>query len=116
MWRRWVGTCLISCARHFWHSVADFHLHLHNQRGASIANYYEGLLLGVREFDTSLGGMGGCPCCGNGRAAGHVPTEDFVDLCHEKGIETGYKFDRKGGDVYANQMAPWKSDDGLQKL
>jgi hydroxymethylglutaryl-CoA lyase len=149
-----------------WPSVTDFHLHLHNQRGASIASYYEGLLLGVREFDTSLGGMGGCPYCGNGRAAGHVPTEDFVDLCHEMGIETGYRLDklieavataegvvghplwghvskagprpreqslyprnmpfvetleeashfRKGKDVYANQMTPWKSDDALLKL
>jgi hydroxymethylglutaryl-CoA lyase len=38
--------------------------------------------------------MGGCPYCGNGRAAGHVPTEDFVDLCHEMGIETGYNLDK----------------------
>ncbi len=38
--------------------------------------------------------MGGCPYCGNGRAAGHVPTEDFVDLCHEMGIETGYDLDK----------------------
>ncbi len=77
-----------------WPEIADFHLHLHNTRGAAIASYYEALQLGVREFDTSLGGMGGCPYCGNGRAAGHVPTEDFVDLCHEMGIETGYKLDR----------------------
>ena len=80
--------------RERWPDVTDFHLHLHNQRGATIASYYEGLQLGVREFDTSLGGMGGCPYCGNGRAAGHVPTEDFVDLCHEMGIETGYNLDK----------------------
>jgi hydroxymethylglutaryl-CoA lyase len=80
--------------RETWPEVTDFHLHLHNQRGSTIASYYEGLMLGVREFDTSLGGMGGCPYCGNGRAAGHVPTEDFVDLCHEMGIETGYNLDK----------------------
>jgi hydroxymethylglutaryl-CoA lyase len=80
--------------RERWPDVTDFHLHLHNQRGSTIASYYEGLLLGVREFDTSLGGMGGCPYCGNGRAAGHVPTEDFVDMCHEMGIETGYNLDK----------------------
>lgn len=80
--------------RERWPEVTDFHLHLHNQRGSTIASYYEGLQLGVREFDTSLGGMGGCPYCGNGRAAGHVPTEDFVDLCHEMGIETGYNLDK----------------------
>jgi len=77
-----------------WPTITDFHLHLHNTRGTTIASYYEALRLGVREFDTSIGGMGGCPYCGNGRAAGHVPTEDFVDLCHELGIETGYNLDK----------------------
>lgn len=65
-------------------------MHLHNQRGQTLASYYEALMLGATEFDTCIGGMGGCPYCGNGRSAGHVPTEDFVDLCHEMGIETGY--------------------------
>jgi len=69
-------------------------MHLHNSRGSTIASYYQALQLGVTEFDTSLGGMGGCPYCGNGRSAGHVPTEDFVDLCHEMGIETGYDLDK----------------------
>ena len=77
-----------------WPEITDFHMHLHNTRGVTIASYYEALKLGVREFDTSIGGMGGCPYCGNGRAAGHVPTEDFVDLCHELGIETGYNLDK----------------------
>ena len=77
-----------------WPEIENFHMHLHNTRGATIASYYEALQLGVTEFDTSLGGMGGCPYCGNGRAAGHVPTEDFVDLCHEMGIETGYDLDK----------------------
>ncbi len=73
-----------------WPEITDLHMHLHNTRGVTIASYYEALTLGVREFDTSIGGMGGCPYCGNGRAAGHVPTEDFVDLCEEMGIDTGY--------------------------
>jgi len=74
--------------------ITDFHCHFHNTRGVSLAAYYEALQLGAREFDTSVGGMGGCPYCGNGRAAGHVPTEDFVHLCHEMGIETGYDLDK----------------------
>jgi hydroxymethylglutaryl-CoA lyase len=77
-----------------WPEITDFHMHLHDSRGVTLASYYEALQLGVREFDTSLGGMGGCPYCGNGRAAGHVPTEDFVNLCHELGIETGYDLDK----------------------
>jgi len=80
--------------RERWPSVTEFHMHLHNQRGATLASYYEALQLGAREFDTCLGGMGGCPYCGNGRSAGHVPTEDFVDLCHEMGVETGYNLDK----------------------
>lgn len=84
----------IVAIRERWPEITDFHMHLHNTRGVTLISYYEALQLGVREFDTSLGGMGGCPYCGNGRAAGHVPTEDFVDLCHELGIETGYKLDK----------------------
>ena len=80
----------ITAFRDTWPEIETYHLHLHNSRGATIASYYEALQLGVTEFDTSIGGMGGCPYCGNGRSAGHVPTEDFVDLCHEMGIATGY--------------------------
>lgn len=80
--------------RERWPQVKSFHMHLHNQRGSTIASYYEALQLGATEFDTCLGGMGGCPYSGNGRSAGHVPTEDFVDLCHEMGIQTGYKLDK----------------------
>ncbi len=84
----------ITDIRETWPEVTDFHCHMHNTRGAGIASYYEALRLGVREFDTSIGGLGGCPYCGNGRGAGHVPTEDFVNLCHELGIETGYNIDK----------------------
>ena len=77
-----------------WPEIETFHMHLHNARGATMASCYEALQLGATEFDTSIGGMGGCPYCGNGRAAGHLPTEDLVDLCHELGIETGYDLDK----------------------
>jgi hydroxymethylglutaryl-CoA lyase len=84
----------IEAIRERWPEVEVFHMHLHNQRGQTLASYYEALRLGATEFDTCIGGMGGCPYCGNGRSAGHVPTEDFVDLCHEMGIETGYDLDK----------------------
>ena len=74
--------------------IRTFHLHFHNTRGVGLASYYEALRHGVTRFDTSLGGLGGCPYCGNGRAAGHVATEDFVHLCHQMGIETGYNLDK----------------------
>lgn len=84
----------LTAIRDRWPEVTTFHMHLHNTRGATMASFHEALMLGATEFDTSLGGMGGCPYCGNGRAAGHVPTEDFVHLCHEMGIETGYDLDK----------------------
>ncbi len=85
---------LMSAIRDKYPEIKTFHMHLHNTRGATIASFYEALMLGATEFDTSLGGMGGCPYCGNGRAAGHVPTEDFVHMCHQMGIETGYDLDK----------------------
>ena len=84
----------ILAIRERWPEIEDFHMHLHNTRGTAIVSYYEALRLGVRSFDTSIGGMGGCPYCGNGRAAGHVPTEDFVHMCEEMGIDTGYDLDK----------------------
>jgi hydroxymethylglutaryl-CoA lyase len=81
---------MITAVRDKYPEIQTYHMHLHNTRGATIASCYEALTLGATEFDTSLGGMGGCPYCGNGRAAGHVPTEDLVHMCHEMGIETGY--------------------------
>ena len=84
----------LTAIRDRWPEVATFHMHLHNTRGATMASFYDALMLGATEFDTSIGGMGGCPYCGNGRSAGHVPTEDFVHLCHEMGIETGYDLDK----------------------
>ena len=46
-------------------------------------------LFGVDEFDSSIGGLGGCPFAGNRSAAGNVCTEDLVFLCEEMGIDTG---------------------------
>jgi hydroxymethylglutaryl-CoA lyase len=62
-------------------------LHLHDTRGLGIANAYAGLLEGVDCFESSLGGLGGCPFTPG--AAGNICTGEFVFLCHELGIETG---------------------------
>jgi len=66
-------------------------LHLHDTRGAGMANVYAGLLAGVDLFDCSVGGLGGCPFAKN--AAGNVATEDVAYLCGELGIETGVSLD-----------------------
>lgn len=62
-------------------------LHLHDTRGFGIANTMAAIEEGVTRFDTSLGGLGGCPVMKG--ASGNVSTEDLVYLCHEMGIETG---------------------------
>jgi hydroxymethylglutaryl-CoA lyase len=68
-------------------------LHLHDTRGLAMANAYAGLQMGVRIFDTSVGGMGGCPFAGHQAAAGNLCTEDFTFMCEEMGIETGIDLD-----------------------
>ncbi len=62
-------------------------LHLHDTRGLGIANVYAALACGVNRFDTSLGGMGGCPFIPG--ATGNIATEDTVYLLHATGYETG---------------------------
>ncbi len=62
-------------------------LHFHNTRGIGLANVMNGLALGVREFESSIGGLGGCPFAPG--ASGNICTEDLVYLLHECGYETG---------------------------
>ncbi len=67
--------------------VAELSLHLHDTRGLGIANMVAGFDAGVRIFDTSTGGLGGCPFVKG--AAGNVATEDAVNLFESMGISTG---------------------------
>ncbi|MGI9525328.1 MAG: hydroxymethylglutaryl-CoA lyase [Hyphomicrobiaceae bacterium] len=69
-------------------------LHLHNTRGLAVANAHTGLRLGVRQFDATVGGLGGCPFAGQKGAAGNICTEELVLLCEEMGIETGVNLDQ----------------------
>ncbi|MBN2516895.1 MAG: hydroxymethylglutaryl-CoA lyase [Deltaproteobacteria bacterium] len=62
-------------------------LHLHNTRGLGLANVWEALKQGVTIFDTSMGGLGGCPFIPGAR--GNIATEDTVHMLCEIGIETG---------------------------
>lgn len=62
-------------------------LHLHSARGAGLANILAALQVGVTEFDSSIGGIGGCPFAPG--APGNLCTEDLTHMLHEMGIETG---------------------------
>ena len=76
-----------------WPAVRMVHLHLHDARGAALTSAYAALgVLDERQtlvVDSSIGGMGGCPYCGNGRATKMIPTEDLVSLLEGEGIDTG---------------------------
>ena len=66
-------------------------LHLHDTRGLGIANALAAMEVGVTTFDTSFGGLGGCPIMHG--ASGNVATEDLVNLCNEIGIATDVDLD-----------------------
>ena len=68
-------------------------LHLHNTRGLAVANAHAGLKLGVTRFDSTVGGLGGCPFAGQKGAAGNICTEELVLLCEEMGVATGVDLD-----------------------
>ena len=71
-------------------------LHLHDTRGLGLANVVAALECGVSHFDTSIGGLGGCPFIPG--ATGNIATEDTVYLMESLGIQTA--IDReKVGDV-----------------
>ncbi len=66
-------------------------LHFHNTRGVGLANVVVGLGLGIREYESSIGGLGGCPFAPG--ATGNICTEDLVYLLEESGYDTGVDLD-----------------------
>jgi hydroxymethylglutaryl-CoA lyase len=65
----------------------QFVLHIHDTRGMGLSNMLIALMNGITRYETSFGGLGGCPFAPG--AAGNVATEDFVNMCHEMNIKTG---------------------------
>ena len=69
------------------HGSERFNLHLHDTRGLGVAMAWTALECGIRHFDSSVGGVGGCPFAPG--ATGNVATEDLVYLMHSVGLKTG---------------------------
>ena len=67
-------------------------LHFHDTRGTALANVLKSLELGVHVFDSSVGGLGGCPYAKG--ASGNVATEDLQYMFLRMGIKTGLDLDR----------------------
>jgi hydroxymethylglutaryl-CoA lyase len=67
--------------------VAQLAAHFHDTRGMGVANAWAALQVGVRRFDASVGGIGGCPFAPG--AAGNLATEDLVLMAERSGFSTG---------------------------
>jgi hydroxymethylglutaryl-CoA lyase len=67
-------------------------MHMHDTRGTALANCLVGLGMGITTFDSSVGGLGGCPYAPG--ASGNLATEDLVACLHAMGIETGVDLDK----------------------
>jgi hydroxymethylglutaryl-CoA lyase len=65
--------------------------HMHNTRGLGLANCFAAYNAGVRTFDSSLGGLGGCPYAPG--ASGNVVTEDLVFMFEAMGVDTGIELE-----------------------
>ena len=85
-------------------------LHLHDTRGLAVANAHAALKMGVIHYDSTVGGLGGCPFAGQPKAAGNICTEELVLLCEEMGIHTGVDLDslievgRLAEDIVGHQL------------
>ncbi len=86
-------------------------MHMHDTRGTALPNVLVGLEMGIRDFDASVGGMGGCPYAPG--AAGNVATEDLVYMLHGMGVQTGIDLERlveagKAAESIVGRMLPGK--------
>lgn len=69
------------------HGTQQLGCHFHDTRAMGLANVFAALDTGIRQFDSSAGGLGGCPFAPGAR--GNVATEDVVLLCESAGLSTG---------------------------
>ncbi|KJE28990.1 hydroxymethylglutaryl-CoA lyase yngG [Geobacillus kaustophilus] len=72
--------------------AARIAMHFHDTRGTALANILVSMEMGITTFDSSLGGLGGCPYAPG--ASGNVATDDLVYMLHGMGIETGINVER----------------------
>ena len=70
-------------------------LHMHDTQGTGLANVLAGYQMGIRTFDGSTAGLGGCPYAPG--ASGNVATEDIINMFHKMGCPTGVDLERAAG-------------------
>lgn len=74
------------------HAPELFNVHVHDTRGQALAMCWEALRMGIRKFDSSIAGLGGCPFAPG--AKGNIATEDLIYMLHSSGYETGIDFNK----------------------
>jgi len=82
------------------HGSEHLSCHFHDTRAMGLANASAALQAGIRRFDSSVGGLGGCPFAPG--ATGNVPTEDLVMMLHQMGYETNIDLEKL---MHAGQLA-----------
>ncbi len=86
---RRVQAAMARALRHY--PITEVSGHFHDTYGQALANILASLQMGVHVFDTSIGGLGGCPYAKG--ATGNVATEDVVFMLHGMGVATGLDLD-----------------------
>ena len=74
------------------HGAATLSVHFHDTKGLALANSYAAFEQGIRKFDASIGGLGGCPFAPGAR--GNAATEDLVNMFEAGGVDTGTNLEK----------------------
>lgn len=82
----------------------DIALHFHDTYGQALVNTMVGLEHGIRTFDSSVGGLGGCPYSKG--ATGNIATEDLIHTMHSLGVQTGVNLEQMAeiGDWISKEL------------
>jgi hydroxymethylglutaryl-CoA lyase len=83
---------VFSLLKHHLRGTTLLTAHFHDTRGMALANIFASMQAGIDRFDTSAGGLGGCPFAPG--ASGNVASEDVVYMLSQMGISTGIQLDK----------------------
>jgi hydroxymethylglutaryl-CoA lyase len=93
---------------------AEVRLHFHDTYGRALANTVVALEAGATQFDSSVGGLGGCPYAPG--ASGNVATEDMVSMLQAMGVETGIDLEALlGVTLFAGEIIGRSLDGRVQR-
>ncbi|WP_042223657.1 hydroxymethylglutaryl-CoA lyase [Oceanobacillus manasiensis] len=90
-------------------------MHFHDTRGTALANVITAMNLGISKFDSTVGGLGGCPYAKG--ASGNLATEDLLYMLHRMGVHTGINSEKVSeAATYISQHVPALSSHQMKLL